>query len=155
MSTPSSSSFLRNWPCIFFSLHDFTSSSTAPFLYYSGFTGASKSTIIMVWSSPVIFLGILRHVSAAIPQLRDITLSARYGQYQGWLTIVRFQKYLVYSTSHTRRPLHSPRQLQVPIMMGISHSTPGLWILWISRARSWLISLFSPWVWRICYYYYF
>ena len=113
MSTPSSCSCLRNWPCIFFSLHDFTSSSTAPFLYYSGFTGASKSTIIMVWSSPVLFLGILSHISAAIPQLRDITLFARYGQYQGWLTIVRFQKYLVDSTSHTRRPLHSPRQLQV------------------------------------------
>ena len=54
---------------------DFTSSSsTASFLYYSGFTGASKSTIIMVWSSPGLFLGILSHVSAAIPQLRDITL---------------------------------------------------------------------------------
>ena len=112
MSTPSSCSCLRNWPCIFFSLHDFTS-STVPFLYYSGFTGASKSTIIMVWSSPVLFLGILSHISAAIPQLRDITLFARYGQYQGWLTNVRFQTYLVDSTSHTRRPLHSPRQLQV------------------------------------------
>ena len=114
MSTPSSSSRLRNWPCIFVSLHDFTSSSsTASFLYYSGFTGASTSTIIMVWSSPVIFQGILSHVSAVIPQFRDITLSARYGQYQGWLTTVRFQKYLVDLTFHTRRPLHSPRQLQM------------------------------------------
>ena len=61
--------------------------------------------IIIAWSSPVLFLGI---VSATIPQLEDITLSARYGQYQGWLTIVRFQKYLVDSTSY-KRPLHSPR----------------------------------------------
>ena len=74
------------------------------------FTGASKSTIIMVCSSPVLFLGILSHVSAGIPQLRDIT---RYGKYQGWLTTVRFQKYLVDLTSPTRRPMHSPRQLQV------------------------------------------
>ena len=44
-------------------------------------------------SSPVLLLGILSHVSAEIPQLRDITLSARYGQYQEWLTTVRFQKY--------------------------------------------------------------
>ena len=74
------------------------------------FTGASKSTIIMVCSSPVLFLEILSHVSAGIPQLRDIT---RYGKYQGWLTTVRFQKYLVDLTSPTRRPMHSPRQLQV------------------------------------------
>ena len=100
MSTPSSSSCLRNWTWILFSLYDFTSSSTAPFLYYSGFTGASKSTIIVVWSSPVLFLGILSHVSAAIPQVRDIT---RHGQYQGWLD----------STSPARQPLHSPRQLKV------------------------------------------
>ena len=50
----------------------------------------------------------LSHVWAAIPQLIDITLSARYGRYQGWLGTVHFQKYLVDSTSHTR-PLHSPR----------------------------------------------
>ena len=37
------------------------------------------------------FLGILSHVSAAIPRLRDIKLLTRYGQYQGWLTRVRFQ----------------------------------------------------------------
>ena len=63
--------------------------------------------IIIAQSSPVLFLGILSHVSATIPQLEDIALSARYGQYQGWLTIVRFQKYLVDSTSY-KRPLHSP-----------------------------------------------
>ena len=51
------------------------------------------------------FSGILSHFSAEIPQLIDITLSARYGQY---LTTVHFQKYLVDSTSHIR-PLHSPR----------------------------------------------
>ena len=50
----------------------------------------------------------LSHFSAAIPQLIDITLSARYGRYQGWLGTVHFQKYLVGSTSPTR-PLHSPR----------------------------------------------
>ena len=33
----------------------------------------------------------LSHVWAAIPQLIDITLSARYGRYQGWLGTVHFQ----------------------------------------------------------------
>ena len=42
--TRSSFSCLRNWPCNFFSLHYFTSSSTASFLNFSGFTAASTST---------------------------------------------------------------------------------------------------------------
>ena len=42
----------------------------------------------MVWSSTVPFLEILSQVSTPIPQLRDITLTARYGQYQGWLKTV-------------------------------------------------------------------
>ena len=46
--------------------------------------------------------------NSAILQLRDITLSPRYGQYQGWPTTVHFQKYVVNSTFHTR-PLHFPR----------------------------------------------
>ena len=73
---------------------------------------AHSFIIIMVWSSPFLFLEILSHVSAEIVQLREITLSARYGQYQGWLTTVRFQKYLVDSTSHTT-PSHSPRYFQL------------------------------------------
>ena len=44
----------------------------------------------MVWSSPV--------QGQSRTQLRDITLSARYGQYQRWLTTVRCQKYLADST---------------------------------------------------------
>ena len=64
--------------------------------------------ITVVWSSLVLcyFLGNLSHVSATFLQLRDTTLSARYEQYQGWLTTVHFQKCRVDSTSHTR-PLHS------------------------------------------------
>ena len=38
---------------------------------------------------------------------------SRYGQYQRWLTTGHFKKYLVDLTSLSRRPLHSPRQLQV------------------------------------------
>ena len=66
--------------------------------------------ITVVWSSLVLcyFLGNLSHVSATFLQLRDTTLSARYEQYQGWLTTVHFQKWQVDSTSHTR-PLHSSR----------------------------------------------
>ena len=38
--------------------------------------------------------------SAAIPQPRDIIISARFGQHQRWLTTLRFQKYLADSTYH-------------------------------------------------------
>ena len=68
---------------------------------------AHSFIIIMVCrSSPGLFREIFSNFSAEITQLRDITLSARYGQLQGCLTTVRFQKYLADSTSHTR-PLHS------------------------------------------------
>ena len=47
------SSCLRNWTWILYSLHDFTSSSTAPVLYYSGFTGASN--LPLLWCDPLQF----------------------------------------------------------------------------------------------------
>ena len=96
--------------------------------------------IIIVWSSPVLWylLGNLSHVSAKYQQLRDTTLSARYEQYQGWLTTLHFQK-MSGRLNFPYQTMHSSRL----IMMGITVTLVALWILLISRARSWYFFTFS------------
>ena len=104
--------------------------------------------IIIVWSPPVLVsFGYSQPCLSSFPWLRDTILSARYEQYQvwGWLTTVHFIKYVpgVCILRDTSKCTNQDGYYTVTLV--------ALWILLISRARSWYLSDFSSSVVRMLF----
>ena len=101
-----------------------------------------------MWSPPVLVsFGYSQPCLSSFPRLRDTTLSARYEQYQGWgwLTTGHFIKYVpgLCILRDTSKCTNQDGYYTVTLV--------ALWILLISRARSWYLSDFSSSVVRMLF----
>ena len=91
----------------------------------------------MAWSSTAASVGIQQSCSL------ETTLSARYGQYQGWPTTVLFPKICGKLNLPYQAFAFPEINPSASFRMGITVTLVPLWILLISRSKSWYLSTFS------------